>query len=68
MVGEPQAPGIAATGFDPFFTINPLDIESITLLKDAEATAMYGARGANGVILITTKKGTSKEPRLTVSV
>jgi TonB-linked SusC/RagA family outer membrane protein len=67
MVGEPQAPGIAATGFDPFFTINPLDIESITLLKDAEATAMYGARGANGVILITTKKGTSKEPRLTVS-
>ena len=67
MVGEPQAPGIAATGFDPFFTINPLDIESITLLKDAEATAMYGARGANGVILITTKKGASKEPRLTVS-
>lgn len=67
MVGEPQAPGIAATGFDPFFTINPLDIESITLLKDAEATAIYGARGANGVILITTKKGTSKEPRLTVS-
>lgn len=67
MVGEPQAPGIAATGFDPFFTINPLDIESITLLKDAEATSMYGARGANGVILITTKKGASKEPRLTVS-
>jgi TonB-linked SusC/RagA family outer membrane protein len=67
MVGEPQAPGISATGFDPFFTINPLDIESITLLKDAEATAIYGARGANGVILIATKKGTSKEPRLTVS-
>jgi TonB-linked SusC/RagA family outer membrane protein len=67
MVGEPQAPGISATGFDPFFTINPLDIETITLLKDAEATSMYGARGANGVILITTKKGTSKEPRLTVS-
>lgn len=67
MVGEPQAPGIAATGFDPFYTINPLDIESITLLKDAEATAMYGARGANGVILIATKKGTSKEPRLTAS-
>ncbi|HEX6427554.1 MAG TPA: carboxypeptidase-like regulatory domain-containing protein, partial [Niastella sp.] len=69
MVGrEPQAPGNAATGFDPFYTINPLDIESITLLKDAEATAIYGARGANGVILITTKKGTSKEPRLTVSL
>ena len=68
MVGEPQAPGIAATGMDPFFTINSLDIESITLLKDAEATAIYGARGANGVILITTKKGISKEPRLTISV
>lgn len=68
MVGEPQAPGISAAGFDPFFTINPLDIETITVLKDAEATAIYGARGANGVILITTKKGTSKEPRLTVSV
>jgi TonB-linked SusC/RagA family outer membrane protein len=67
MVGEPQAPGVSAVGFDPFFTINPLDIETITLLKDAEATSMYGARGANGVILITTKKGTSKEPRLTVS-
>ncbi len=68
MVGEPQAPGISAIGADPFFTINPLDIESITLLKDAEATTIYGARGANGVIVITTKKGTSKEPRLTVSL
>jgi TonB-dependent SusC/RagA subfamily outer membrane receptor len=67
MVGVPQAPGISATGFDPFYTINPLDIETITVLKDAEATAIYGARGANGVILITTKKGTSKEPRLTIS-
>lgn len=67
MVGEPQAPGVAAVGFDPFFTINPLDIETITLLKDAEATSMYGARGANGVILITTKKGNSKEPQVTVS-
>lgn len=68
MVGEPKAPGISAAGSDPFFTINPLDIESITLLKDAEATAIYGARGANGVILITTKKGTSRQPRLTISV
>ncbi len=37
--------------------INPNDIESITVLKDASATAMYGARGANGVILVSTKKG-----------
>ncbi|THU39246.1 SusC/RagA family TonB-linked outer membrane protein [Niastella caeni] len=67
MVGVPSAPGVGATGFDPFFTINPLDIESITVLKDAEATAIYGARGANGVIIITTKKSTSKKPRLVVS-
>ncbi|MDR0692291.1 MAG: TonB-dependent receptor [Prevotellaceae bacterium] len=38
-------------------TINPSDIESITILKDAAATALYGSRGANGVILVTTKKG-----------
>lgn len=38
-------------------TINPSDIESIDVLKDASATAIYGARGANGVIMITTKKG-----------
>ena len=39
--------------------INPNDIESIEILKDAAATAIYGARGANGVVLITTKKGSS---------
>jgi TonB-dependent starch-binding outer membrane protein SusC len=39
-------------------TINPNDIESIEILKDASATAIYGARGANGVVLITTKRGT----------
>ena len=37
--------------------INPRDIESIEILKDASATAIYGSRGANGVVLITTKKG-----------
>ena len=41
----------------PLFNINPKDIESIEVLKDADATAIYGSRGANGVILITTKKG-----------
>ena len=43
----------------PFNTLNPADIESISVLKDADATSIYGSRGANGVILITTKKGTS---------
>ena len=38
-------------------SINPHDIESIEILKDASATAIYGSRGANGVVLITTKKG-----------
>lgn len=41
----------------PIADINPSDIESIEVLKDAEATALYGSRGANGVILITTKRG-----------
>jgi TonB-linked SusC/RagA family outer membrane protein len=42
--------------------INPKDVESIDILKDASATAIYGARGANGVIVITTKKGKSGAP------
>ena len=41
----------------PLNSINPSDIESIEVLKDADATAIYGSRGANGVVLITTKKG-----------
>lgn len=44
-------------GLSPFNSINPNDIESIEVLKDADATAIYGSRGANGVVLITTKKG-----------
>ncbi|MHA4809058.1 SusC/RagA family TonB-linked outer membrane protein [Flavitalea flava] len=44
-------------GQSPMYNINPADIESIDVLKDADATAIYGSRGANGVILITTKKG-----------
>ncbi|TYP72216.1 SusC/RagA family TonB-linked outer membrane protein [Aquimarina intermedia] len=44
---------------DPLNIINPNDIESFTILKDASATAIYGSRASNGVILITTKKGTS---------
>lgn len=44
-------------GLSPLNSISPTDIESIDVLKDADATAIYGSRGANGVILITTKKG-----------
>jgi TonB-linked SusC/RagA family outer membrane protein len=55
------------TAKDPLSFINQNDIESMSILKDASSTAIYGARGANGVIIITTKKGKSKEPELTYS-
>ena len=47
-------------------SINPSDILSMEVLKDASATAIYGSEGANGVILITTKQGTSKKPSIKV--
>ncbi|MDO6761894.1 SusC/RagA family TonB-linked outer membrane protein, partial [Tamlana sp. 2_MG-2023] len=50
---------------NPLSSINPADIESVEVLKDADATAIYGSRGANGVVLITTKKG--KEGKTEVS-
>ncbi len=45
--------------------INPSDIESIQILKDASSTAIYGSRGANGVVLITTKRGSDAAPTIT---
>ncbi len=53
--------GVALPGanINPLNSINPGDIESVEILKDADATAIYGSRGANGVVLITTKKGKS---------
>jgi TonB-linked SusC/RagA family outer membrane protein len=55
------------TAKDPLSFINQNDIESMSILKDASSTAIYGARGANGVIIITTKKGKTKVPELTYS-
>ncbi len=52
---------------NPLATINPNDIESIEVLKDISATAIYGSRGANGVILITTKKGKLGEKKASIS-
>ncbi len=49
--------GAIESSLNPLSTINPSDIQSIEVLKDVSATAIYGSRGANGVILITTKKG-----------
>ena len=48
-------------------SINPNDIESIEVLKDASSTAIYGARAGNGVIIITTKRGKSGAPKITYS-
>ena len=50
---------------DPLSLINPNDIETITVLKDASATAIYGSRGANGVVQVTTKRGSASRPELT---
>ncbi|HNP94089.1 MAG TPA: SusC/RagA family TonB-linked outer membrane protein [Cyclobacteriaceae bacterium] len=52
-------------GGNPLNTLNPADIESIEILKDADATAIYGSRGANGVVLITTKGGKSGKTEFT---
>jgi TonB-linked SusC/RagA family outer membrane protein len=52
------------TSSNPLATINPMDIESIDVLKDASATAIYGSQGANGVILITTKAGKAGKARV----
>ncbi len=49
---------------NPLNSLNPNDIESIEILKDASATAIYGSRGANGVVLITTKKGSMGKARV----
>ncbi|MBS1935193.1 MAG: TonB-dependent receptor plug domain-containing protein, partial [Bacteroidetes bacterium] len=61
-------PGIAAFGstpdVNPLLYVNPNDIARIDVLKDASASAIYGSRGSNGVIVITTKKSTSGAPKL----
>jgi len=53
---------------NPLNWLNPNDIASIDVLKDASATAIYGSRGANGVVIITTKKGRSGEPTIDLNV
>ncbi|WP_169304437.1 SusC/RagA family TonB-linked outer membrane protein [Pedobacter frigoris] len=58
----------ASSVSSPFAAINPADIESIQVLKDADATAIYGSRGANGVIIINTKRGQSGSTTVDVNV
>jgi TonB-linked SusC/RagA family outer membrane protein len=57
----------AGDAFNPLSAINPNDIESIDILKDASATALYGVGASNGVIVITTKQGKSGKPKFTFS-
>lgn len=60
--------GILAGNVSPMNAIDPSTIESIEVLKDADATAIYGSRGANGVVLITTKKGKAGKTRFNADV
>ena len=52
---------------NPLSSVNPTDIESFTVLKDASATAIYGSRASNGVIIITTKKGKTGSVKINYS-
>lgn len=63
-LGDRLGDGSVST-VSPLSTINPSDIVSMEILKDASATAIYGAQGANGVVLITTKRGKSGEAKFT---
>lgn len=56
--------GVAASGSSQFQNLSPSDIESYDVLKDASATAIYGSRGANGVVLVTTKRGKAGHPTI----
>jgi TonB-linked SusC/RagA family outer membrane protein len=60
--------GRTSNVLNPMVNINPNDIESIEILKDAAATAIYGSRGANGVVLVTTKNGKRGQGRTTLDV
>jgi TonB-linked SusC/RagA family outer membrane protein len=67
-IGAIATSGTMTSLTSPLNSINPADIESIEVLKDADATAIYGSRGANGVVLITTKKGKQGATMVNVNV
>ncbi len=66
ILGNPNP--VAGQGSSPLNSINPLDIESIEILKDADATAVYGSRGANGIVLITTKRGKPGKTKVNANI
>ncbi len=59
--------GGLSSGRNPLNFLNPADVKEVTVLKDASATAIYGSRGANGVVMITTRTGSSGEPAFSYS-
>ncbi len=64
-----QAPIILVDGIErDLVSIDPNEVESVTILKDASSTAMFGVRGANGVILVTTRRGVSDVPEINLSM
>ncbi|MDT0643748.1 TonB-dependent receptor [Zunongwangia sp. F363] len=65
--GVPVSGEAGSEGLSPLAALNPNDIESVNVLKDASATAIYGSRGSNGVVLITTKKGKIGKGKLSYS-
>ncbi|OHT43648.1 SusC/RagA family TonB-linked outer membrane protein [Flavobacterium tructae] len=67
LIGYSNTNSGVPTSTGPLNSINPNDIESIEVLKDADATSIYGSRGANGVVLITTKKGKAGKTSITLN-
>lgn len=67
-VGSDDTGAVLPGPTSPLNSINPSDIESIEVLKDADATAIYGSRGANGVVLITSKKGKAGRTKFTANL
>lgn len=65
---EGATSSMSLSNSDPLAFLNPVDIQSVEVLKDASATAIYGARGANGVILITTKSGADNAGKTAVTL
>jgi TonB-linked SusC/RagA family outer membrane protein len=66
-LGSQETSSGTIKGGNALSSINPSDIESVSILKDADATSIYGSRGANGVVLITTKKGKAGKTRADAS-
>lgn len=63
-----QSPIVLVDGIERDLTyIDPNEVETVTILKDASSTAIFGIRGANGVILVTTKRGVSEKPQISVT-